>query len=133
VAVLTRTVDAAWADGSRTFASGAPLDRGVLRLKSGLAEIEFFSGARVVLEGPGELQLISPLEATCPTGRLSAEVPPPARGFRINTPRGTVIDLGTAFGLDVTPSGPEVHVFKGEVEFHPTAQPMQGLKQGQAA
>ncbi|HEX8912408.1 MAG TPA: LamG-like jellyroll fold domain-containing protein [Humisphaera sp.] len=133
VAVLIRTVDAAWSDPAKAPAAGAPLERGWLKLDGGLAEVQFFSGARVVLEGPGSLQLLSPVEAYCPAGRLSADVPPPAKGFRINTPNGAVVDLGTAFGLDVKAGGPEVHVFKGEVEVHPTAKAVQGLREGQAA
>ncbi len=54
---------------------GSALEPGWLRLESGLAQVVFYSGARVVIEGPAELQLVSPNEAVCPTGRLLAEVP----------------------------------------------------------
>ncbi len=76
----------------------------------------FYSGARLVIEGPAELRLISPREAYCSSGLASAEVPPQARGFRIGTPQMSVVDLGTEFGVDVKKSGAELHVFKGEVE-----------------
>jgi hypothetical protein len=71
-------------------------------MKSGIAQIEFYQGARVLIEGPAELQLVSSGEATCTRGKLSANVPPQAKGFRINTPKGTIVDLGTEFGLDVS-------------------------------
>src|SRR5205085_10037134 len=39
----------------------------------------------------------------------------------IRTPQMNVTDLGTAFGLDVKERRTELHVFKGSVEFQPTA------------
>ena len=117
VAMLDRVVDAQWDQGSESPRLGAPLEPGWLRLKSGLAQIVFYSGARVVIEGPVELQLISPSEAFCPGGRLIAEVPPQAKGFRVNTPQMNVTDLGTSFGLEAKERRTELHVFKGSVEF----------------
>jgi hypothetical protein len=86
----------------------------------------------VTLEGPAAFQLISSSEAYCSAGRLSAQVPPQAKGFRIQTPKGTIVDLGTEFGLDLNASSSAVHVFKGEVELYPLDAAMQSLKEGQA-
>jgi hypothetical protein len=130
VAVLMRGVNAEWEGGSPLV--GTPLTPGPLRLKRGLAQIEFYQGARVTLEGPAELELLSASEARCTSGRLSAHVPPQARGFRIQTPKGTVVDLGTDFGLDLNTPEAQVHVFKGEVELHPDGSAMQPLKEGEA-
>ncbi len=42
---------------------------------------------------------------------------PAAKGFSIRTPGMKAIDLGTEFGLEVSPAGIEqVHVFRGQVE-----------------
>ena len=98
---------------------GAPLEPGWLRLKSGLAQVVFYSGARVVIEGPTDLELISPSETSCRAGRLTAEVPPQAKGFRVGTPEMNVTDLGTAFGIQVGAQRTELHVFKGSVDFQP--------------
>lgn len=130
VAVLTRGVNLEWESAAIT--PGTPLSPGWLRLKSGIAQIEFYQGARVLIEGPAELQLVSSGEATCTHGKLSAHVPPQAKGFRINTPKGTIVDLGTEFGLDVSDASSEVHVFKGEIELHQDAESMKSLKEGQA-
>jgi Concanavalin A-like lectin/glucanases superfamily/FecR protein len=130
VAVLTRAVNVEWE--SLELPPGSPLSPGLLKLKSGMAQIEFYQGARVLLEGPVEFELISSGEATCMKGKLSAQVPPQAKGFRINTPKGTIVDLGTEFGLDVGVGAAEVHVFKGEVELHTAAEKMRSLKEGQA-
>ena len=131
VAMLNRVVDAQWNQRDETPRLGAPLEPGWVRLKSGLAQIVFYSGARVVIEGPTELQIISSSEASCRSGRLTAEVPSQARGFRIRTPQMNVTDLGTAFGLDVKARRTELHVFKGGVEFQSTASTTkQNLKEG---
>lgn len=130
VAVLTRGVNLEWE--SAAIAPGTPLSPGLLKLKSGIAQIEFYQGARLLIEGPAEFQLISSGEATCTRGKLSVNVPPQAKGFRINTPKGTIVDLGTEFGLDVSDESAEVHVFKGEVELHKAAESMKSLKEGQA-
>lgn len=51
-------------------------------------------------------------------GALTAEVPPAGVGFEVLTPRGTVVDLGTRFGVRVDPAGVcEVAVFDGRVSF----------------
>jgi hypothetical protein len=130
VAVLARGLNLQWEGESH--ASGSALTPGWLRLKSGLVQIEFYQGARVTLEGPAAFQLISSSEAYCNSGRLSAHVPPQAKGFRIQTPKGTIVDLGTDFGLDLNDASSPVHVFKGEVEFHSKGSPMKSLKEGQA-
>ena len=121
VAMLNRVVDAEWQPGAEAPSPGAPLEPGWLRLESGLAQIVFYSGARIAIQGPAELELISRSKASCRRGRLTAEVPPPARGFRIDTPRLNVEDIGTSFGLAVTDRRTELHVFTGIVEVRPTA------------
>ena len=134
VAMLGRVVDAQWNPSGEAPRLGAPLEPGWLRLKSGLAQIVFYSGARVVIEGPTELRLISPSEASCQSGRLIAEVPPQAKGFRVNTAQMNVTDLGTSFGLEARERRTELHVFKGRVEFQPVASPAkQNLKEGAGA
>lgn len=133
VAMLIRTVDARWDHNTEAVRVGSALEPGWLRLKSGLAQVVFYSGARVVIEGPAELQLVSPTEANCPTGRLLVEVPEPARGFRLETDQLNVLDLGTAFGINATRTRTEVHVFQGKVELLSGKVPKQSLSEGQAA
>jgi hypothetical protein len=87
-------------------------------------------GARMVIESPTELQRVSPMEAVCPTGRMVIEVPPPARGFHLETPQLNVVDLGTSFGVDATRGQTEVHVFK--VEFFAWTGKKQSLCEGRA-
>ncbi|MGL4400962.1 MAG: LamG-like jellyroll fold domain-containing protein [Luteolibacter sp.] len=130
VALLARGLNLDWESAAIT--PGTPLSPGLLKLRSGFAKIEFYQGASVILEGPAEFQLISGSEATCTLGKLTATVPPQAIGFRINTPKGSIVDLGTEFGLDVNAIRSEVHVFKGEVALHKPGESIKLIKEGQA-
>src|SRR5205085_6062766 len=85
VAVLLQAPGAVW-EGADPPRAGAPLAAGWLRLKSGAAHIEFYSGATVILQGPAELKLISRMSAYCARGKLRATVPPQAQGFTVGAP-----------------------------------------------
>jgi Concanavalin A-like lectin/glucanases superfamily/FecR protein len=121
VAVLLRTHKAVWEESGLPTRPGAALSPGTLVLKSGLAQIEFYSGATVVLEGPAELRLESRTEAYCLRGKLRATVPPSAHGFTIRSPAMDFVDRGTEFGLDVGDRKTAVHVFEGKVDLYDPA------------
>lgn len=125
VARVTAEKDAAWSRASGGLAPGTPLQRGQrLELSSGVAEITFDSGARVVIEGAASLVVNSAWDATLRRGTLKASVPPEAVGFRISNPAVEVMDLGTEFTLIADGNGAaEVLVHKGEVEAAPRATP----------
>lgn len=118
VALLTRLVNVSWSDEQTDFDVGDALSPGRISLKSGFAQIEFLCGATVVLEGPVELELTSSTHARIHHGRLRANVPPAAIGFTIEAADIKVVDLGTEFGMSVSDTGSDVHVFDGEVELH---------------
>ena len=109
--------DCQWADGSRHPIIAESLGREPLRLKRGIAELRFASGAEVVLEGPVEFVPQTGGKALLKQGRLVARVPKRAVGFTIETPTANVIDLGTEFGVEVVQGQTDVHVFQGTVEF----------------
>ncbi|WP_165220193.1 FecR domain-containing protein [Aquisphaera insulae] len=120
VAWLRNAQDCVWS-GAEAEMPGRDMRSGkTLRLRSGLAEIEFEQGARVLLQGPAEIVLLGGSSARLVRGALTARVPEPARGFTIFSPGGRVIDLGTEFGLAVEEDGATtVRVFKGAVEASP--------------
>jgi len=133
VAWLVNAQDCEWsgpAHPGRDMTAGK-----TLRLARGLAELEFDQGARVILQGPAVLELISGSAAKLLTGSLTARVAPHARGFTVLSPDGKVVDLGTEFGLSVDSSGSTlVRVFRGEVVAFPL-EPRRGvtLHQNEAA
>ncbi len=131
-AVLTQTLDAAFAPTPRT--SGETLLPGRIQLTAGLAQIEFFSGATLLIEGAAELELVSAWEARCVSGKVRVRVPPAAHGFRLQTPGVKLVDLGTEFAVNVDAGGQsaDVHVFDGEVVAHPAGRAEISLRQGQS-
>jgi hypothetical protein len=122
VAWLMNAQDCQWV-GDESAMPGRDMRAGkTLRLQRGLAEIQFDRGARLILQGPAGLELLSGNEARLLHGSLTARVPSEARGFTVISPRGKVVDLGTEFGLSVDDRGnTAVHVFAGEVEATPLA------------
>ncbi|MBI5802488.1 MAG: FecR domain-containing protein [Verrucomicrobia bacterium] len=117
IALLASTADAVWINPTESRQAGQTLPPGWLRLASGAVQIEFARGARVVLEGPAEFQLISESNAELRSGRMRAHVPEPAKGFTITTPGMVLVDRGTEFACSIPVLGaPEVHVFRGEVD-----------------
>jgi hypothetical protein len=133
-AVLSQTVNAQWGSSSANVHAGDTLNTGAISLHSGLAQIDFFSGASLIVEGPAELDLVSPWEAVCRQGKARVRVPPAAHGFRFTAPGMKLVDLGTEFAINVDPSQrePEVHVFNGEVIAHPEGAAELHLRQGQS-
>ncbi len=94
---------------------GRALGAGSFMIEEGAAELHFFSGARVVLEAPAEINICSAWEAKFVNGKLRAEVPPAARGFKLTTDSSEIIDLGTEFALEVSGGNAVVEVIDGEV------------------
>lgn len=122
VAVLVEAVDARWADPQMPTRVGASLPKGRLRLEHGLARIDFYSGASVVLQGQADLELVSPMESILHSGTLRAHVPAHAEGFVVRSRELKLVDRGTAFGMRVdSQAGTEVHVFEGKVELQDLA------------
>ena len=127
VALLGASLDAEFEGGERR--EGETLAPGRLRLARGLAQIEFFSGATVLLEGGAELEILSAWEARCHGGRLRVRVPPAAKGFILHAPDMKLEDLGTEFALNVKGRTSAVEVVEGEVIAH-TADSPASLTQG---
>ncbi|RCS49458.1 iron dicitrate transport regulator FecR [Bremerella cremea] len=88
-------------------------------IQTGLVRLQFDDGVEVTLQGPARYELISPGRTRLDRGLLTATVPPGAEGFKVDTPMAEVIDLGTAFGIQLDDDGRAlISVFDGEVEVH---------------
>jgi hypothetical protein len=109
-------------------------------LVSGLLEITYDSGAKVILQGPVTYSVESPVGGHLSLGKLTARVensgvkdlrpktkaPNPKSPnlqiskFIVRTPTATVTDLGTEFGVEVNKKGSTTsQVFRGSVEVRP--------------
>ncbi|MBX3412462.1 MAG: FecR domain-containing protein [Pirellulales bacterium] len=122
IATLAAAVDCDWETGSLPTHAGARLSTGTLRLNAGIAQLDYDSGARVVLQGPAVFEVTATNAGLLSVGQLVARVSPAAVGFTIRTPSAAVVDLGTEFGVIAEARGAtEVHVFDGLVELNLSA------------
>jgi hypothetical protein len=132
-AVLAQAAGAEWSGPLALARLGDILNTGPFTLKQGLAQIEFFSGAKLVMEGPAEFEILSPWEVIWGHGKVRIHVPPAARGFRLQTPGMKLVDLGTEFGVEVNRATQDVRVavFSGEVIAHPNTGAQLSLREGE--
>jgi len=134
-ASITGLHEAKWRAGTSIHGLYDTLPTGaVLALESGLAEIFFDCGAKVVLEGPAVLRVEGRSASRLDRGRLTAKLEKTGRKaahgrhlprlFTIHTPKASVHDLGTEFGVEVRAAGDaDVHVFDGLVEMAAMSRP----------
>ncbi len=121
VAKITSGQGQRWADAGLAMPPSLDLQEGqVLDLEGGLVEVVFLNGTRVILEGPVRFTAQSFDRGYLHRGKLVAQVVDSPDGFVVQTPKVTIVDLGTEFGVDVLPSETtEVQVFQGAVEATP--------------
>jgi hypothetical protein len=89
-ATLTRADDYHWEETSPIEADNRRIGRR-LQVHTGLAELRFADGAKVVIEGPAEFEVRSANGGFLRIGRLAAHVPPRAIGFEVETPTARVL------------------------------------------
>ena len=65
LAILTQAVGVEWTGGGRPYSVGSVLPEDTLSFDKGIVQIEFFSGAIVILEGPAKFELVDPMRAFC--------------------------------------------------------------------
>lgn len=119
LARIINTKNAVWSEGKQNWLNDDLLHAGdLIHLSSGMIELETITGAKVILKGESHLTLIQPDRFMLDQGNLFAHVPLQSQGLTVDTPASRVVDLGTSFGLIVTPTREtEVHVLQGLVRF----------------
>ncbi len=87
-------------------------------LEDGSLELSFPTGVKVLIAPESLFQVTGNNSLHLTQGMLFARVTTPAgKGFTVDTPRGSIVDLGTVFGVEVDEiKSSAVQVFKGEVE-----------------
>jgi hypothetical protein len=126
---VTATADCQWARNEVPLLvnDAVPVGR-TIRLESGLMEIAYGAGTKVILQGPVAYEVESPAGGVLSVGRLTARVEnsktkdqrprteDPHPLFVVRTPTAVVTDLGTEFGVEVDRKGATTsHVFRGSV------------------
>ncbi len=87
-------------------------------LEDGSLELKFPTGVKVLIAAESLFQITGNNSLILTQGMLFARVTTPAgKGFTVATPQGSIVDLGTVFGVEVDETkSSTVQVFKGEVE-----------------
>jgi hypothetical protein len=110
-----------------------------LALRSGLLELTYETGAKVLLQGPVTYEVESPAGGYLFLGKLTARLEKSEvrgqrsgsakrksenrnqKSFAVRTPTALVTDLGTEFGVEVSKDGnTQSHVFRGSVRVQVT-------------
>ena len=119
IATLVSGENASW-ESSLPTTPGSALTAGYLKLTSGIATIQFKSGAKVVLEAPAHLVLETPMRGKLLAGSAVIDVPKQAIGFIMDAPGGYAVDHGTQFAVsvDATKNSSSFEVLKGEISVH---------------
>ncbi len=90
-------------------------------------------GAVVACEAPVDIEVRDAWEVFLHHGEICVQVPPGAHGFRARSRVGTVVDLGTVFGMRVRSGGDtEIQVLEGSVEVSPVGAGPQSVPAGVA-
>lgn len=86
-------------------------------ISAGVLELDFYSGARVSIQGPARFVPDSDMRLTVAEGEVQVDVPDSAKGFVLALPDGTITDFGTSFGVEVKEQRTSrLQVSRGEVE-----------------
>ncbi len=114
-ATITSAVGVRWTEGGGS--PGARLPRADGAFASGLLELTFDSGARLLVQGPASYAVTGPNSVRLMRGKAVADVPRNARGFTVEGPRDRIVDHGTRFAVDMGDgAGTTLGVLSGEVE-----------------
>lgn len=138
VGIITGTTDCRWTNPDTSTILGAFVSfNRKYALSSGLMEITYTSGSRVILEGPCEFEVNSNAGGYLHLGKLTARIKKrgenreggreiakktlkansPVPLFTVTTPTAVVTDLGTEFGVKVSEDGDTyTQVFSGSVK-----------------
>lgn len=115
---VAATRNCRWSGDRTDLGFGAEVAGGqLLELETGLAELTFSGGARLVLEGPASFRLSDAETVELYAGRVAAAIPKEAAGFSVRTPRLVIAESGAQYGILAGSNGlDEVHVFEGAVK-----------------
>lgn len=117
LAAMDKALNARW--------SQAELDKdgrlypGEYSLDGGSITFTFDSGAVAQVSAPAIFELVSPFKMKMNQGEAVFLVEDQARGFSVDTPQATVVDLGTAFSVSVSDTAAgstDIQVIDGSVE-----------------
>ena len=120
-AVVRETLHGRWADGREVRVSES-VGRGGWSLQSGLISLAGADGVELLIEGPAVGEWLGAQHLRLTSGTVVVRMLKGRSGFVVETAQMRIIDLGTEFGVSVSPSGDErVQVYDGLVRTEATA------------
>lgn len=119
IAILSTSENAAWESVLPTTV-GSHLVAGEMKLMTGIATVEFGSGAKMTFEAPAQFELVDAMRVRMVDGAAVIDVPESAHGFVVETPGGYAVDHGTQFAVSVEESTQtsDFEVLQGEISVH---------------
>lgn len=120
MATLLQADGVTWSDVA--LGDGSALMPGAsVEIDKGMLELELDGRGRLIVEGPARLDFPEVGRAILHQGRVVMRATEKGHGYQIETPQGTIIDLGTEFGVTVGNDGlVETHVIDGSIEAIPS-------------
>jgi hypothetical protein len=111
------TLDSKWDHTGRPFSQGTALAPGIHSLDEGIGQITLSGGAKVIVQAPATFEIKSGTLFDLAQGQLSAKVSHENGRLTVITPDLIAVDLGTEFGVKVSPEDKKTHleVFVGQV------------------
>jgi len=114
VATIGRQIGATWEGGAGTFIQGGAIDPSQIMLKSGMAQIDLYSGVSLTMRGPVTFDLVSHEHVSLVSGDLYLSVPREAQDFTLEV-FDTVI-TGKDFECGVSAGARSlIRAYRGEV------------------
>ena len=114
-AVVRETLRGRWTDGREVRVSES-VGKGPWGLESGLVSLSGADGVEMLIEGPAIAEWLGARHVRLTSGTVVVRMPKGKSGFVVELPQMRVTDLGTEFGVSVSPSGDErVQVYGGRV------------------
>lgn len=130
VARIGGAIDPVWKQEVKQYKPGQGTGTSKIHLENGLVKLDFDNGAKIILDGPGELTINGTGNVHCDHGDLSIHVPSSAIGFEVVSPFGTFIDRGTDFALSIQKDRAEIQMIKGKVDLMDNGSIRASLKEG---
>ncbi len=117
--VLKSSEQADWRGASLMV--GERLGSRMMQLKNGKIELAFPTSTAVVIQAPAFFQVVADDTLVVAQGAVTVTHSGTPGSFSLETPTGTLRDLGTKFGVSIGSSNSEsfvlTHVFDGQVAF----------------
>ena len=119
VATIEQSNGVKWSEGA--IKNGAGIKPGSsIAIDKGMLELDLAGRGRLIVEGPAHLEFANADHSILHHGSVVMRATEKGKGYRIETQQGSIIDVGTEFGVTVKANGlVETHVIEGSVEAIP--------------